>query len=108
MLRESLFILWDALGIFMLRAPTGLSLEEIREAIRSVPGVVGIHHLHLWEVAEHDFHFEGHIVLEDQPLGDTEAIRVAIEELLHERFSINHTTLQIEPPDGLCATAEVV
>ncbi|MCP5443596.1 MAG: cation transporter [Chromatiaceae bacterium] len=107
-LRESLLILWAALGIFMLRAPSGLSLEEIRSEIRAVPGVVCIHHLHLWEVAEHDIHFEGHIELEDQPLGDTEAIRVAIEEMLHERFDINHTTLQIEPPDGQCATAELV
>lgn len=106
-LRESLLILWDALGIFLLRAPGGLSLEEIRAVIRAVPGVVSIHHLHLWEVAEHDIHFEGHVVLEDQPLRDTATIRVAIEELMRERFGINHTTLQIEPPDGQCVTAEL-
>ena len=106
-LRESLFILWNALGIFMLRAPAGLSLDEIRSLIRTVPGVISIHHLHLWEVAEHDIHFEGHVVLEDQPLRDTESTRVFIENLLHERFNINHTTLQIEPPDGLCVTAEL-
>lgn len=107
-LRESLLILWDALGIFILRAPRGLTLEEIRVAIRAVPGVIGIHHLHLWEVAEHDIHFEGHIVLADQPLRDTEVIRVAIEELLHERFDINHATLQIESSGGQCATTELV
>lgn len=98
---------WDASGILMLRAPTGVSLEEVRSAVCAVPGVVSIHHLHLWEVAEHDIHFEGHIVLDDQPLRDSEGIRLVVEALLHERFDINHSTLQIEPVDGQCATAEL-
>lgn len=38
----------------ILRAPVGLSLDEIRAAIRTVQGVISIHHLHLWKVAEHD------------------------------------------------------
>jgi len=106
-MKESLAILSDALGILMLRTPGDLSLEEVRAAIRAVPGVVDIHHLHLWEVVEHDIHFEGHVVLEDQPLHDVEPIRFAIEALLQERFDIGHTTLQFEAADGRCATAEV-
>lgn len=104
-LKESLSILWDALGILMLRAPEGLSLDEIRSALLALPDVVAVHHLHLWEVAEHDIHFEGHVVLEDLALRDSVGIRIVIETLLHERFDINHTTLQFEPVDGQCATA---
>ncbi len=104
-LKESLQILWRSLDMFLLAVPRTMSLAEVRDAVLAVPGVEGVHHIHLWEVAEHDIHFEGHIVLEDQPLRDTEVLRVAIEQLLHDRFEINHTTLQIEPPDGQCATA---
>ncbi|HFE48390.1 MAG TPA: cation transporter [Chromatiaceae bacterium] len=106
-LKESMQILWRSLGIFMLATPEGLSLEEVRRAVLSVPGVEGIHHIHLWEVAEHDVHFEAHIVVPDQPLSDTRKIRQSIEQALHERFGINHATLQIESTDGECPTANL-
>ncbi|HFD86176.1 cation diffusion facilitator family transporter [Thiolapillus sp.] len=104
-LKESLTILWRSLHMFMLAAPEELSLSEVREAILSVPGVVGIHHIHLWEVAEDDVHFEAHIEVPDQPLHDAEIIRHAIEKTLHDLFEIQHVTLQIEPVNGECATA---
>ncbi len=104
-LKESLQILWRSLGIFMLAAPEGLSLDEVRASVLAVAGVKGIHHIHLWEVMEHDIHFEAHIEVTDQPLRDTGKIRHAIEKNLHDRFEINHVTLQIEPSDGECPTA---
>ncbi|HEB55319.1 MAG TPA: cation transporter [Gammaproteobacteria bacterium] len=106
-LKESLQILWRSLDIFMLATPEGLSLNEVREAVSAVPGVQGIHHIHLWEVAEHDIHFESHIEVADQPLHDTETIRHAIEKTLHDRFEITHVTLQIEPVDSECSTANL-
>ena len=106
-LKESLQILWRALGIFMLATPDGLSLQEVRKAVLAVPGVEGIHHVHLWEVAEHDVHFEAHIEVTDQPLHDAESIRHAIEKTLHDHFEITHVTLQIEPVGGECATADL-
>ena len=91
----------------MLATPEGLSLKEVRNAVLAVAGVEGIHHIHLWEVAENDNHFEAHIEVADQPLHDTETIRHAIEEALHDQFEIAHVTLQIEPLGGECATADL-
>ncbi|MCU7958816.1 MAG: cation diffusion facilitator family transporter [gamma proteobacterium symbiont of Bathyaustriella thionipta] len=106
-LKESLHILWRSLGIFMLATPQGLSLTEVREAVLSVLDVKGTHHIHLWEVAEQDIHFEAHIEVADQPLHDTETIRHAIEKILHDQFEITHVTLQIEPIGGKCSTADL-
>lgn len=106
-LKESLQILWRALGIFMLATPGHLSLIEVKEAVLAVPGVESMHHVHLWEVAEQDIHFEAHISVADQPLHATETIRHAIEESLHDHFAITHVTLQIEPVGSACATADL-
>jgi len=106
-LKESLQILWRALGVFMLSAPPNLSLVAIRQAILDTPGVVNVHHIHLWQVSEHDIHFEGHIAVQDQPLSKTTRLRSTIEALMHERFEVNHATLQIEDQEAEWATSEL-
>ena len=105
-LKESLQILWRALGVFMLVSPPGVSLAKVREALHTVPGVEGVHHLHLWQVSEHDTHFEGHVTVADQPLSETAKIRSAVEALLDDRFDINHVTLQIEEQQTACSTVD--
>ena len=45
---------------------------------------------------DQDTHFEAHLEVDDMPVSRTEALLDAIEERLHDRFGINHTTLQLE------------
>jgi len=106
-LKESMQILWRTLGIFMLAAPPELNTDEIRLAIREHQNVDDIHHIHLWAVAENDIHFEGHITIDDQLLSKASLIRIQLEELLHDRFDINHTTFQIEAVKDTCKTADL-
>jgi len=103
-LKESIQILWRALGIFMLAAPKDISLSEVRQTVLGVKGIIGIHHVHLWEVSEHDIKFEAHITLKDQLLHETENTRKTIEALLRQRFGIKHVVLQLEQPDADCDT----
>ncbi len=103
-LRESAIILWRAINVVMQAVPPGLSVAAVRDAILAVPGVVDVHHLHLWQVDEHDIHFEAHVTLDDQPLSSANAIRTAIEKLLHEQFDIGHATLQLENREAECDT----
>jgi len=56
-------------------------LEAVREALLLVPGVEGVHHLHLWQVSEQDTHFEGHITVDDRLVSQVEKIRGAVEAL---------------------------
>ena len=103
-LKESLQILWRALGVFMLAAPPQVSLEAVRETMLAVPGVEGIHHLHLWQVSDQDIHLEGHVDVADQLLSSTTVIRNAIARALHDQLHINHVTLQIEASESACDT----
>lgn len=106
-LKESMQILWHSLGMFMLAAPTELNMEEIKRAIRQQNGIADVHHVHLWAVSESDTHFEAHISVDDQLLSRVSGLREKLEEMLHEKFAINHTTLQFEATGDYCKTADL-
>ncbi len=101
-LYESVSILRRALDVFLLAAPPETSLAEIRAAILEDPEVCGLHHVHLWEVAEGDVHFEAHVALDDRPLSAASAVRERLAAMLHDRFDITHTTLQLEAAIQRC------
>lgn len=99
-LKESLEILKRELDLSMLAAPSDLSLDEIIHTINNIPGVVDVHHVHLWEVCDNDIHLETHIKIKD--LQEADRLRTSIEKVLLERFNIHHTTIQIESQDSTC------
>jgi len=106
-LKESMSILWSALSIFMLATPSHIVLADVRKSVLNVKGVESLHHVHLWEVSEHDIKFEAHITVVDQMLNETESIRQSIESVLHDQFEINHCVLQLEHLGAACDTAEL-
>lgn len=106
-LKESMQILWRTLGIFMLATPPDLRTDDVRQLIREQHGVSDVHHIHLWAVAENDIHLEAHIAVDDQLLSKVALLREQLEELLHDRFEINHTTFQIESVADNCKTADL-
>ncbi len=99
-----LYIIWHTWGvlresveILMQRAPTNISLEDVRAEILRAEGVENVHHIHLWRLADENVHFEAHICLsEDMPLSQAEKVREALEQMLVEQFEINHVTIQLE------------
>jgi len=103
-LKESIEILWQTLKVFMLAVPTGLDINKIRQVIRELNGISGVHHIHLWAVSETDVHFEGHIIVNDQLVSRVSTLREQLEKLLHDRFEINHTTFQFEAERDSCKT----
>jgi len=107
-LKESLQILWRTLGIFMLATPPELSTDDVRQVIREQQGISDVHHIHLWAVAENDIHLEAHITVDEQFLSQASVLRAALEEVLHDRFEINHTTLQFEAINDFCSTADLL
>ena len=81
--------------ILMEGVPTGLSLDEVVDAIRSLDGISDVHHLHVWELDEHHRALEAHVVLSDAEL-DRSTSRHVLKEMLKERFNIAHSTLELE------------
>lgn len=89
-------ILKESIDILMMSNPEGIDLNEIKLIAENISGVINIHHIHLWKLNDNETHFEAHIEVEDMAVSKTSEIQKLIEHELHERFEINHTTLQFE------------
>lgn len=91
---SSLRLLRQALHGIMEGVPLHLSLEEIGQEMACVPGVVSVHDLHVWSVASEKIMLSAHLSVAD--MGRWEGILAESRKLLHERFGIDHVTLQPE------------
>ncbi|MGB9720384.1 MAG: cation diffusion facilitator family transporter [bacterium] len=106
-LRESYLVMRDTVNILMQSTPEGIDLMEIKYAIESIPEVHNLHHIHIWQMTDKDIHFEGHIdVCEDYRTSEVAEIIKKIEELLSQKFGINHITIQVE--FGTCRDKDMI
>jgi cobalt-zinc-cadmium efflux system protein len=94
MLLASWRLLRDSGRVLLDIAPAGLSVEEIGNAMASHRHVVEVHDLHVWEVTTEFPTLSAHVLVE--PGADCHGIRRELEQLLRERFGLEHTTLQVE------------
>lgn len=95
-LKETYWIAKESVDILMMSSPEGIDLTAIKMIVEGIPGVINIHHIHLWKLNDNDTHFEAHIEVEDMVVSKTAEIQKLIDCALHERYEINHTTLQFE------------
>jgi cobalt-zinc-cadmium efflux system protein len=80
--------------IFLEAAPKGLPPDEVGAALRRHAGVTNVHDLHIWEISSGFPALSAHVLVGRGE--DCHRIRQELEALLHERFGIDHTTLQVE------------
>lgn len=88
-----------SIHILMEGAPSDVNAEELLAAMRGVAGVEDIHHLHIWELDEHERALEAHVVVETRQMDRWIEIKSAIKSCLEEEFHIHHSTLELESPD---------
>lgn len=106
-LKEGFDILKKSTGILMEKTPVQIDILKIKEAIEKIPEVDNLHHVHIWQVNDKEFLFEGHIdVKEDINLSKAEELRSNINSILFNEFGINHTTIQIEC--NTCKDKEII
>jgi cobalt-zinc-cadmium efflux system protein len=65
--------------------------------MRAVPGVIGVHDLHVWTVTSGMVTLTGHVVADGGCILPNELLR-PLRTVLADRFAIEHVTLQIEAP----------
>jgi cobalt-zinc-cadmium efflux system protein len=94
MLRAAWGLLRDSGRVFLEAAPRGLDVAVVGRAMASVPGVVEVHDLHVWEVTSGFPALSAHVLVGTE--ADCHAARRALEALLYERFELQHTTLQVD------------
>ena len=84
--------------VFLEAAPEGLDPNAIGTALAGQPGVVEVHDLHVWEVTSGFPALSAHVLVGRDT--DCHAARLTLETLLHDRFELHHTTLQVDHVGG--------
>jgi len=88
-LRESVHILAEGV-------PLGLTSTQVSTAMGRVPGVQGVHDLHVWTVSPGYMALSAHVVLSDQSLRQAQGVMDGLKQILAGAFGIEHTTIQFE------------
>lgn len=90
-------LLQESVSVLMESAPRGIDVDEVLAAMRAVPGVAGVHDLHVWTITSGLDALSAHVAAAD---GEPHtALLTRMRAMLHARFGIDHLTIQIEPPD---------
>ncbi|WP_168563749.1 cation diffusion facilitator family transporter [Crateriforma spongiae] len=86
----------QAIRILMEGTPPDLDVDELIRVAVEMPDVVGIHHLHVWELDEDHRALEAHVSIRSDDLDRMEDIKHQLKRRLHEAFDIQHSTLEFE------------
>lgn len=95
------YVLWQGLAhiptaihLLMEGSPDGINMEDVITAMELQNGVNDVHHVHIWCLDEHRNALEAHVVLEEK--ADMDTVKHTLKTLLHDRFRIEHSTLEFE------------
>lgn len=91
-------LLRDSIGLVLDAVPRGIDPGAVKEFLEQLPGVAEIHHLHVWGLSTTETACTAHVVKREPQLDDQLLKQIAHE--LHDRFGIEHTTIQFECCDG--------
>ncbi len=92
---SSLRLLREAIHVIMEGVPQHLELPDVGRAMAAVDGVDSVHDLHIWTVSSGTIALSAHVVVDD--INHWQQTLAQLQQLLHARFHIGHTTIQPEP-----------
>jgi len=95
---ESVPLLREGWGVLMERTPKHLSLDRIRETVLGVPGVSGVHDVHVWSVCSTLVVMTAHVGVTDMSLKESMSVLQKLRARMEEEFGIVHSTFEIEAP----------
>lgn len=89
--------------VLLQGVPRDLKLDDVQSWMRKQPGVMDVHHLHVWSLDGEKHILTGHIVISGEaPVLDTSKIKFDLKTGLKKMFHIMEATLEIETPGESC------
>lgn len=86
--RQSLHLSFDGV-------PENIDLQAVRACLQELPGVLQVHDLHVWAMDTTETALTAHLICDNR---DSDTLLQTATQKLHEQFSIEHVTLQLESP----------
>ncbi len=88
-------IIQESLNVLLEGLPRGMELNKVTAALLNIDGVVDVHDLHIWSLGSTAHALSCHVLIEDMPTSESNAILQRINDLLC-KYQVNHTTIQFE------------
>jgi len=85
----------------MLGSPVDIDTDAVILALSNIEGVIDLHHVHFWQMGEHDASLDAHVVIEKSAWDQLESTKYRIKQALEQEFNISHSTLEFEHPDHI-------
>jgi cobalt-zinc-cadmium efflux system protein len=90
----SVGLMRESVGMSLMGVPSGIELDEVQEALGDLDGVETVHDLHIWPLSTTETALTAHLVAPGAT--STDDLLQTARAMLHDRFQIEHCTLQIE------------
>jgi len=87
-------LLHDSVNLALDAVPEGIETQAVQTYFEQLPGVVAVHDLHIWAMSTTETALTAHLVMLTGSPGDAFLSRISME--LHDKFGIEHTTIQVE------------
>ena len=94
-------ILWSSIGLLkesvwmsLAGVPSGIDADVVEGALAQLDGVETVHDLHIWPLSTTETALTAHLVAPH--VASTDALLQSARTMLHDRFAIEHCTLQVE------------
>lgn len=88
--------------MILMQSSADLDYENLKNDIESLDNILNIHHVHTWYGDEKTIYFEAHVVLNDLLISQTQTILENIEQVLKNKYGIDHVTIQFESSNTEC------
>jgi cobalt-zinc-cadmium efflux system protein len=89
-------IVRETVNLLLEGTPAEINLAAVTAEINGTGLISSMHDLHVWALSSDEMALSVHVVVDDCPLGEAEHVVRDLERRLCERFSIGHTTIQVE------------
>lgn len=96
LLRVTWTVLKDTTDILVEGAPKGVSAEDVTRCLVSLPGVLGVHHVHVWSLSSQQRAMSAHVVVADRSVRESQALMSDMAKRLKVECGIDHPTFQLE------------
>jgi cobalt-zinc-cadmium efflux system protein len=96
MIKAGVGLVRESGRVVLEASPRGTDPGAVRSALLGVPGVLGVHELHVWEVTSGFPALSAHVLVDGHR--DCHERRAELERILADLFDIQHTTLQVDHP----------
>jgi cobalt-zinc-cadmium efflux system protein len=93
----SVGLLRESVGMSLMGVPNGIDVDQVELALGEIDGVADVHHLHIWPLSTTETALTVHLVVPDDRI---DQLLTRARRMLHDRFHIEHCTIQVERRDG--------